>query len=356
MVQARWGHLNRGHSALTRAQALILDAHFRVEQGARAASGRFFGFNGTAGIFRRRCIEEAGGWQTDTLTEDLDLSYRAQVAGWEFRFMDDLICPAELPVEMDALRTQQHRWAKGSLQTALKLAPALLRAPLRPRIRLEAALHLTNNLAYLLLCAASILVVPALAARKALGWSAAPVDLALFIAGTCSFALYAAVSQRGTGRGAARSLADILLAMALGAGLALNNALAVLEALRRIPGAFERTPKYGADDRTPDRTRRRVGRLYRGEPTSLPPIELLLAILLTASTAWALSEGLYASIPFIVLFATGYAYVSLTSLIQQHRRRSASAPEVPSPTVVAFEGRGALPLRRPLRTSSEHRP
>ena len=183
MVQGRWGHLNRNYSLLTRAQALMLDAHFLVEHTARQSMGRLFNFNGTAGMFRRACIEDAGGWRADTLTEDLDLSYRAQMRGWRFVFREDLVCPAELPVELNSLRSQQHRWAKGSIQTARRILPALFRGEHSTGIKIEALFHLTNNLAYLLLLLVSILMLPSLALRSHLGFHAPWLDFALFAAG-----------------------------------------------------------------------------------------------------------------------------------------------------------------------------
>jgi cellulose synthase/poly-beta-1,6-N-acetylglucosamine synthase-like glycosyltransferase len=358
MVQARWGHLNRGYSLLTRAQALMLDAHFLVEQGARASTGRFFNFNGTAGIFRRRCIEEAGGWRSDTLTEDLDLSYRAQMEGWRFVFLEDLVCPAELPVELNSLRTQQHRWAKGSIQTARRLLPRILRSGLSPRVKLEAAFHLTNNTAYLMLFLVSLLLIPALVLRQDLGWHLATLDLVLFAAGTGSFALFCAASRRHRHGGALRALAEFPAVMMLGAGLALNNALAVLEALAGIPSGFRRTPKFRISDESrpaaasaPDgigeersvegdpgahsparpgdervaapggASRVEVPRLwqkgvYRGDPTRLPLAEGLLAGIFILGIIWAIRNGIYASVPFLALFAAGYGYVALLGLFQ----------------------------------------
>lgn len=315
MVQARWGHLNRSHSALTRAQALMLDAHFGVEQSARFSAGRFFNFNGTAGIFRRECIEHAGGWQADTLTEDLDLSYRAQLAGWRFVFIDDLVCPAELPVEMDALRTQQHRWAKGSTQTAIKILPRLLRSSIPLRIKAEAAFHLTGGAGWAFLFLASLLVVPALAVRHASGSAPGWLDLAVFLAGTCSFGIYSAIPRSGSRREARTLLRDLPLAMALGAGMALNNTVAVAEAMAGSRSGFERTPKRGIVDGAPPR----AGRLPRYRPlrSRLVPFELSLAAIFTAAAAWALSQGLYTALPFLALFGTGYAWVGILSLRQR---------------------------------------
>ena len=160
MIQTRWGHLNRGYSLLTRVQAMFLDGHLLFEQTARSRSGRFFNFNGTAGLWRRSCIEEAGGWQHDTLTEDLDLSYRAQLVGWKFIFLPDVVTPAELPVDMNGFKSQQHRWTKGSIQTCKKLLPTIWRSKLPLLIKLEATGHLTSNFAYLLLACLCVLLHP----------------------------------------------------------------------------------------------------------------------------------------------------------------------------------------------------
>ncbi|MBV9617974.1 MAG: glycosyltransferase family 2 protein, partial [Verrucomicrobia bacterium] len=162
MIQTRWGHLNRTYSLLTRVQAMFLDGHLLLEQTARSRSGRFFNFNGTAGLWRKCCIAEAGGWQHDTLTEDLDLSYRAQLAGWKFMFLPDVITPAELPVDMNGFKSQQHRWTKGSIQTCKKLLPTIWRSQLALRLKIEATAHLTSNFAYLLLACLCVLLHPSI--------------------------------------------------------------------------------------------------------------------------------------------------------------------------------------------------
>ena len=220
MVQARWGHANRHYSLLTRLQAMLLDAHFVLEHGARDRAGCFFNFNGTAGVWRREAIEMAGGWQHDTLTEDLDLSYRAQLAGWRFVFLPDVVAPAELPVEMNAFKSQQHRWAKGSIQTCLKVLPRVLRAPLPLRVKAEAVFHLTANFNYLLVLALSVLMVPALFVRTSGGADHQLLlpDLPLFAAATLSMVNFYAVSQRELGGRWWRRLRDLpaLMAMSLG--------------------------------------------------------------------------------------------------------------------------------------------
>ena len=197
MVQARWGHINRDYSLLTQVQAIMLDGHFVLEHGARNRAGCFFNFNGTAGVWRRAAIEAAGGWHHDTLTEDLDLSYRAQLAGWRFVFLPALVAPAEIPVEMNAFKAQQHRWAKGSTQTCHKLLPRILRSPLPMRVKLEAFVHLTANVNYVLMLVLSILMFPAMYVRAHHGWhELLLVDVPLFCAATLSIANFYVVCQR----------------------------------------------------------------------------------------------------------------------------------------------------------------
>src|SRR5687768_16519384 len=176
LEQARWEHLNREASLLTRVQALLLDGHFVVEHRARHRSGCFFNFNGTAGVWRRQAITSAGGWAHDTLTEDLDLSYRAQLAGWKFVYLPEVAVPAELPAGAASFKAQQRRWAKGSLQTARKLLPRILASRLPWRVKLEACVHLTNNLSYLLMVALSLLLFPAMVLRRG-----SPVPVLLFV-------------------------------------------------------------------------------------------------------------------------------------------------------------------------------
>src|SRR6187399_2100495 len=181
MIQTRWGHLNRGYSLLTRMQAIFLDGHLLLEQTARSRSGRFFNFNGTAGLWRRSCIADAGGWQHDTLTEDLDLSYRAQLNGWRFVFLPDLVTPAELPVDMNGFKSQQHRWTKGSIQTCRKLLPAVWKADLSLLVKLEATAHLTSNFAYLLLACLVVLLHPSTGGPQS-GWvRTLLIDIPIFL-------------------------------------------------------------------------------------------------------------------------------------------------------------------------------
>ena len=247
MAQARWGHANRDDSLLTKLESVLLDGHFVVEHSARHASGRFFNFNGTAGVWRRAAIESAGGWQHDTLTEDLDLSYRAQLAGWRFVYLPEVVVQGEVPPDMAGFRSQQRRWAMGSAQTLRKLAPRLAGARIPLAVKLEAFAHLGGNVAYLASAASSVLLAPALLAR-ALD-EAAPrwlVDVPLLACGLGAVGVFYAVSQIAFDRGGAARCRHVPLALGLAASLSLTNAAAVLRGLTGRVAPFQRTPKYGA--------------------------------------------------------------------------------------------------------------
>ena len=202
MVQTRWGHINRDYSLLTQVQSVLLDGHFILEHGGRNRSGRFFNFNGTAGLWRRAAIDDAGGWQHDTLTEDLDLSYRAQMKGWRFVYLQDVVCPAEIPVEMNAFKSQQHRWAKGSIQTCQKLLPRILASDLPLHVKVESAFHLTANFAYPLMVLLSLLMFPAMVIRYNMGlYEMLIVDVPLFMGATMS--VCSLLPDRARGRSSA---------------------------------------------------------------------------------------------------------------------------------------------------------
>ncbi|MCY4601109.1 MAG: glycosyltransferase family 2 protein, partial [Acidobacteria bacterium] len=288
MVQARWGHVNRDYSWLTRVQALLLDAHFVLEHGARHRAGCFFNFNGTAGVWRRQAIEDAGGWQDDTLTEDLDLSYRAQLAGWRFVFLPELVAPAEVPVEMTAFKLQQQRWATGSIQTCLKVLPDVLRSSIRRRLKLEALFHLTANLNYPLLLLAAVLMVPALFVRAPGGApSFLAFDLPLFCAAALSMVNFYAVSQRAVRRDWLSQLKWVPLAIAVGFGLSVNNTRAVLGALRGGRPGFRRTAKYGVVDRSDEWRAKR----YRQTRAGQPFVELGLGLYFAVGAIGAVAGG-----------------------------------------------------------------
>jgi cellulose synthase/poly-beta-1,6-N-acetylglucosamine synthase-like glycosyltransferase len=303
MVQARWTHINRDCSMLTRVQALFLDAHFAIESAARNFGGRFFNFNGTAGVWRREAIEEADGWSSSTLTEDLDLSYRAQLAGWTFVFLPDVEVPAELPAALSGFQQQQHRWTKGSIQTARKLLPSILRNSLHRTIKTEAIFHLTNNTAYLLSVLLALLSVPSMIIRYRhdLGWSFT-ADFFLFAASTGSVLLFYREGQQWAGR-PQPALRVLLAVLPVGIGMSNRNAMAVLEGLVQTGGTFLRTPKEGD-------SRRRVS---DGRPR-MPWIELTLTLLFASVVAAFAASRHWVSLPFLTLFVTGYGYVAFFAL------------------------------------------
>src|SRR5438067_2305631 len=250
MVQTSWSHLNRDYSLLTRVQALFIDAHFVLEQVARSRSGRFFNFNGTSGIWRRATIEDAGGWEHDTLTEDLDLSYRAQLRGWRFAYDNDVVTPAELPVEMNGFKSQQHRWAKGSVQTCLKLMPALWKSNLPLILKLEGTAHFTSYFICLLLVIFCVLIEPTVAPISTHSTlKMFLLDVPVFLLTSIPFMVYYVFSQRELHpKTWWRSIGLIPFMIAMGAGVSINNARAVLEALCGHKSNFIRTPKYGIEN------------------------------------------------------------------------------------------------------------
>jgi hypothetical protein len=313
MVQARWGHVNRDFSALTQTQALMLDGHFVIEHGARARTGRFFNFAGTAGIWRRTAILDAGGWEQDTLTEDMDLSYRVQLRGWRFEFLPDVVAPAELPVDMNALKSQQFRWAKGQMQVARKMLPAVMRAEIPRRVKLDAFFHLTNNVAYALLMLLCLLLLPTLALGHSHGLrEALMLHLPLFACTTLSIAAFYAVSQGGA-RGGWRALRQVPMLMGLCTGLCINQARAVFEALVGKQSEFVRTPKHGVTKKREAWATKR----YRGARSWLPFVEVAFAVYYAIAIAVAVRMGAWATLPFLVIFAFGFAYVGGLSLAQR---------------------------------------
>jgi cellulose synthase/poly-beta-1,6-N-acetylglucosamine synthase-like glycosyltransferase len=314
MVQARWGHINQDYSLLTKIQSILLDGHFVLEHGGRYRSGRFFNFNGTAGVWRRAAIDAAGGWQHDTLTEDLDLSYRAQLRGWRFVFLSDLIAPAEVPVEMNAFKSQQHRWAKGSIQTCRKLLPEILRANVPLGVKAEAFFHLTANFNYPLMCVLSVLMFPSMVIRYNMGWyEMIIVDVPLFLGATMSVCSFYLLSQREIFGDGWRSRIKYLPAvLAVGIGLSVNNAKAVIEGLLGHDSEFTRTPKYRVEGAADDWKHKR----YRGAMSFVPFAELLLGINFTVMAYYAIANEIYGTIPFILIFQFGFLYAAFLSLFQ----------------------------------------
>jgi len=314
MVQTRWTHINRNYSLLTQVEAILLDGHFVLEHSARSRSGVFFNFNGTAGMWRRSAIDEAGGWEHDTLTEDTDLSYRAQLKGWKFLYLQDVECPAELPVEMTAFKTQQARWAKGLIQVSKKILPRVLKSDVSRHQKIEAVYHLTANISYPLMIVLSVLLLPAMIIRFYQGWfQMLYIDLPLFMASTFSISSFYLVSQKELfPKSWLRSLLYLPLLMSLGIGLTITNTIAVLEALVGRQTAFVRTPKY----RVASKKDKLLGTKYRKRLVWVPWIELLIGTYFALAIFYAIDNENYFTVPFLLLFVIGYWVTGLMSLLQ----------------------------------------
>jgi cellulose synthase/poly-beta-1,6-N-acetylglucosamine synthase-like glycosyltransferase len=314
MVQARWGHMNRDESLLTRAQSTLLDGHFVIEHTVRFDHGLFFNFNGTAGIWRRAAIDSAGGWQHDTLTEDLDLSYRAQLCGWRFLYAPLYTVPAEVPAELGAFQSQQYRWAKGSVQVARKLAGRIARAELPFRIKLEAAAHLLGNAGYpfVLVLAALLPLVTTRGTSLGPGW-----NLAAFLVCTFSVIAFYERGQRAIGRPWWRRVLDVPAALALGIGMSVAQARAVLSGLLGQTGEFVRTPKRGD---APAATR------YRLALARWPWLESVYSAWFALGIARAVAQRNWEALPFLALFFTGFAWVGGLALRESWRGRAPRRP------------------------------
>ena len=317
VVQTRWGHLNEDDSLLTELQAFALNGHFFVEQVGRGSGGHFINFNGTGGVWRRRCIEDAGGWHDDTLTEDLDLSYRAQLRGWRFVYLPDVVAPAELPAAMDALKSQQFRWTKGGAETARKHLGQVLRSGQRPLTKLHATFHLLNSSVFVAVLLLALLSVPLLFVRAdlmgRLGWLMRASGVFLLAFAPLVYYYHTAWRLAG-GRNSGFFGLKFLLFLAVSMGLSLHNARAVVLGLRRRPSAFVRTPKLGQGAAP--------GRRYRtGHLDGLT----LLEGLLTAYFLFGLGAGAYFGdfglFPFHLLLAVGFGLVFYYSV--RHNRARA---------------------------------
>lgn len=314
MVQTRWTHINRNYSLLTQVEAILLDGHFVLEHSGRSRSGAFFNFNGTAGMWRRCAIDEAGGWEHDTLTEDTDLSYRAQLKGWKFIYLQDVECPAELPVEMTAFKTQQARWAKGLIQVSKKILPRVLASDVPRSVKIESWYHLTANLSYPLMIVLSVLLMPAMIIRFYQGWfQMLYIDLPLFMASTFSISSFYLVSQKELfPKKWTRSLLYLPLLMSLGIGLTITNTIAVMEALVGKQTAFARTPKYRVESK-----KDKVGaKKYRKRLGWVPWIELAIGTYFALAVYYAIDNENYFTVPFLLLFVVGYWCTGLMSLLQ----------------------------------------
>jgi cellulose synthase/poly-beta-1,6-N-acetylglucosamine synthase-like glycosyltransferase len=334
MVQTRWEHLNRDLSLLTQAQAILLDGHFVIEHTARNRTGRFMSFNGTAGVWRKTAIADAGGWQHDTLTEDLDLSYRARLRKWKFVFLPQLTSPAELPPEMNAFKAQQHRWTKGGAQTCVKLLPRVLLSDANWRVKVEAFFHLSSGAVYVLVVLLSLLVGPALLAKLALSKPQSPwvlwFELLLFVIGFGSTTAFYIVSQHELRRGWLYGLRHVPTLMAVGIGIAFNNAIATLDGFFGQTGEFVRTPKFGDAVSGSTDWRRRLG-AFQLKKNWQAWVELVMALYLTGCAAALLLfdnwfERVSMALPFLLIFIVGYAYVAFQTFYTRWLSRRGAAP------------------------------
>lgn len=323
MVQTRWSHLNRSSSLLTRIQSLMLDSHFTVEQTARNRSNCFFNFNGTAGMWRASAIADAGGWQHDTLTEDLDLSYRTQLKGWKCIYLPEVHVPAEVPLGMNAFRGQQFRWTKGSIQTMRKHLATILFSQESLGVKFESFIHLTSNIVYPLLLLIALIALPNQLALEEVRWDyGTTFHLFLFFCTTLSIVLFYAVSQIALraerDRGFWHSIHEIPFLLCLGIGISLNQSVAFFEGLIGKKTAFVRTPKLGIAGTTPGAPRHLPGQLYRARRKNLLPyFEIGMAAYALGTAVIALQRGNYLSLPFLLMFVIGFAYVGVVSLLSQ---------------------------------------
>ncbi len=312
MIQTRWGHVNREYSLLTKLQAIFLDGHFVIEHTARNRTGRFFNFNGTAGIWRKKAIIDAGGWQHDTLTEDLDLSYRAQMKGWKFVYLPMYEVPAELPVDIIAFKSQQHRWAKGSIQTAKKLLRKIFNSDYPLKVKIEAVFHLAGNINYLVMIPFSLLILPLIIVRTELDWSKWLIlDIPLFLLATTSISAFYLLSQKYIFASWKNTIKYLPFLMGLGIGLSVNNSVAVLEALFNHESEFVRTPKFGVGNEDEDWTKKK----YRAKRKMLiPTIELILGIYFSVAVYIAFINHMWLVLPFLALFQYGFLFIAILSI------------------------------------------
>lgn len=319
MVQGRWDHINIDYSLLTRLQAIALDAHFVMEQQVRNRWGLFMNFNGTAGIWRRSCIEDAGNWQADTLTEDLDLSYRAQLLGWRFLYLNDLAVPAELPSEINGLKSQQFRWTKGAIETARKLLVHVCRAPLHWRVKLNAVLHLTSNLVFPCILVVAILNIPIILVKQSRPEYGLVFDfMSVFTLGSIASLIFYMTAQRAVRPDWSRRIALIPLSLAGTMGMAVNNTRAVVQALARWESPFVRTPKYAIT---------KAGETWRGRRYALRAVrfdvvlEALLAIYFAIAIAFSIHYVEVSLIPFQLMFLFGFGFTAALSIKHAWKKR-----------------------------------
>jgi cellulose synthase/poly-beta-1,6-N-acetylglucosamine synthase-like glycosyltransferase len=339
MVQARWTYLNRAYSLLTKVQAMILDTYFGMEHFCRSRSGVFFNFTGTAGIWRRTAIRDAGGWQSDTLTEDIDLSYRAQMHGWRLIYLLDVECPSELPVEMNGFKEQQARWAKGATQVGLKILPGLLRSKQSPRIKAEAFLHLTGSISCPFAIFLAGLVLPTMIVRMHHPeFRTALIDVPCVVSSLAAVAFLLTSQRVIYPRAWKRSIVYLPLLFAVFFGMSLRISKAVFEALWGIQSDFVRTAKFNIDGRS----RSWHAKKYRSRGGWLPYLEIAFAGYFAFALDYSIRNHVYRIAPFLLFCASGLMYMGVLSLTQSWKGLRGS-------TLLD----GDLPMRLPLQNSSD---
>jgi cellulose synthase/poly-beta-1,6-N-acetylglucosamine synthase-like glycosyltransferase len=316
LVQLRWSHINQDYSLLTKTQAIMLDGHFVIEQTARNRCGGFFNFNGTAGMWRRQAIEWSGGWQHDTLAEDTDLSYRAQLMGWKFVYLLDDDVPSELPVDMNAFKAQQQRWAKGLVQVGIKMLKRIWRDPrLTFRVKLEQFFRLTGNLAAPLVIVLALINFPILIVRYNQGlFHLFVLDVPILTFSTISVVVFYVVPQwhlyPKTWKNTLKYMPFVL---SMGIALTFSNTRAVFEALCGVKTPFVRTPKYGiknSDDTT------WVKKHYTRRRLMVPVLEVLFSLYFIFTVWYAVYSHILGTIPFLLIYLIGYAYAAMMSIGQ----------------------------------------
>jgi len=311
MVQTRWEHLNGDYSMLTKAQALALDGHFVIEQSVRNKAGFFINFNGTGGVWRKNCIEDAGNWHADTLTEDLDLSYRAQLNGWKFVFLKDFTSPAELPSEINALKTQQFRWTKGALETAKKILPQLWKSKVPLRIKLQGTFHLTNNFVFPFILLAAILNVPLVFVKNSGAHELYFAVMSVFVLAFISSFMFYLYSQKDIHPDWRKRIVLFPLFMAGSMGFAINNSRAVFEGLMNRKSEFVRTPKF----KLVGESGSWMDKKYLNNKLGLAVIvETIMAVYCFIGVASSIYFLEIAALPFQLLFFIGFSFVSITSI------------------------------------------
>ena len=324
MLQFRWEHLNRDNSQLTELQSVMLDAHFGLEQHIRCASNLFLNFNGTAGIWRKKTIYDAGNWSADTLTEDLDLSYRAQLKGWKMRYVNQVSCPAEVPSDMNAFKSQQHRWAKGGTEVMLKMLGTIWRSPVSIKHKIESTFHLSNNLAYLLLLIDTIfLLIPSILIREHyqieyMWW----LDLPFLIASSCGHIVYLVFGQYALNRPMKKAFLNIPGLLLLGIQISFNNARAGIEALIGHKTEFVRTPKSGELNASDNKEKMHAIPRYKAVAPRGAIIEFMLSGVFFGLLVWCIDKEIWFMLPFMMFLIFGYASTSISSFINYRRLKN----------------------------------